>query len=107
MIKSTHKLFADDTSLYASVNHETKHDTQGMIENDLKNIESWSTQWLVKFNSSKSESLYITRMPVDLFSNFSFEQVISIAQLHKHLVLIISKDISWKYHLIPICQKAF
>ena len=34
MIKSTHKLFADDTSLYASVNHETKHDTQGMIEND-------------------------------------------------------------------------
>ena len=56
LIKSNHKLFADDTSLYASVNHESKHDKQRMIENDLKNIESSSKQWLVKFNTSKIES---------------------------------------------------
>ena len=78
-----------------------------MIENDLKNIESWSKQWVVKFNASKTESFYITRKPVDLFLNFSFEQqLISNAQQHKHLGLIISKDLSWKIHLITICHKA-
>ena len=32
--------------------------------------------------------------------------MISKAQQHKHLGLIISKDLSWKNHLIAICQKA-
>ena len=41
-IKCTHKFFADDTPIYASINDNTKNNVQKNIINDLNKIETWS-----------------------------------------------------------------
>ena len=53
------KLFADDTSLYLIVDDPNK--TANILNNDLETIHKWAETWLVKFNSSKSESLFLSR----------------------------------------------
>ena len=105
-INCTHKLFLDDTSIYASINDDIKNDVQNSIINDWDQIESWSKQWMVKFNALKTESLHVTRRNIDKYPDFTFEQqCITKTNQNKHLGLTLSKDLTWKSHLISICQK--
>ena len=58
-IKASIKLFADDTSLYVTV--DTPQSTADIINRDLKKIHQWSVNWLVKFNPQKTETMVISR----------------------------------------------
>ena len=53
------KLFADDTSLYCIAdNHETAAES---LNSDLDSLYSWSSDWGVTFNSTKTKSMLFTR----------------------------------------------
>ena len=52
------KLFADDASLYLSV--DNPNDTAFLLNQDLNQIQRWSEKWLVKFNLNKTESMIIS-----------------------------------------------
>ena len=58
-IRSSIRLFADDTSLYIIVD-SPDHAAQLLIA-DLEKITKWAETWLVKFNPGKTESLLISR----------------------------------------------
>ena len=58
-IKSTVRLFADDTLLYLIVDEPVE--AARCLNSDLKLIYQWAERWLVKFNAAKSESLLISR----------------------------------------------
>ena len=58
-IDSIIRLFADDTSLYLTIDDPTT--AANVIQSDINKINSWADRWLVKFNPSKSECLIMSR----------------------------------------------
>ena len=59
VVRSNIKLFADDTSLFLTVDNPLL--TAAMMNNDLSSIESWSLDWLITFNALKTDALLISR----------------------------------------------
>ena len=58
-IKSTVRLFADNTSLYLIVDGPIE--AARCLNSDLELIYQWAECWLVKFNAAESELLLVTR----------------------------------------------
>ena len=58
IVKSTAKLFADDTKLY---NQVTRDNSEGadQIQHDLETLEKWSDTWLLRFNASKCKCMHM------------------------------------------------
>ena len=50
VVRNTTKLFADDAKLYSVVNNEIEHND---FQNDLKRLDNWSKEWLLKFSPEK------------------------------------------------------
>ena len=59
------KLFADDTSIYITV--ENALVSGDLLNNDLEIINTWSKKWLVSFNRSKTECMTIFLKKKKLF----------------------------------------
>ena len=53
------KLFADDTTLYVTV--ENKRDQAEDLNRNLRYINTWAQTWLVDFNPSKTVQMIITK----------------------------------------------
>ena len=106
-IRSSIRLFADDTSLYIIVDNPD-HAAQ-LLNADLNKITKWAETWLVKVNPGKTESLLISRKtsgpihpPV-----FMLNQEINEVDKHKHLGIVLSGDCSWHYHINYIKEKSW
>ena len=102
------RLFADDTCIFLS--GENMDDVATKLNNDLKNIEEWSQNWLVEFSASKTKSLNISNSTkVDCLPNlFLNTAVIENVTQHKHLGLILDQKLSWTDHVdlvISNCMK--
>ena len=105
-IQSNINSFADDTCLYMVVGNPNAAGT--ILQNDINSIILWADKWLVRFNLSKSESLIVSRKrnkpthPDLLMYNTVIPQV----NIHKHLGVFISSDVSWDKHLEYIIDKS-
>jgi hypothetical protein len=100
------RLFADDTCLFIEIDDP---DLQGVALNeDLANINDWADKWHVQFSPPKTEEVVISRKrnpsihPQAVMDN----QPIKRVHNHKHLGLIISKDLTWNVHIEDILDKA-
>ena len=104
-IGSNIRLFADDTSLFIIVDIIAA----ACLNYDLDKIFQWAAKWLVIFNSSKTESLLISRKtnkdrhPPFFMQN---QKVVKIDS-HKHLGIVLSNDCSWHQHIKYITDKAW
>ena len=91
------KLFADDTSLYIDFDENT--DGTIALNEDLHNIKLWSDQWLINFSPAKTKLLTCTyknkQYPDVTFDN----KTLALVDSHKHLGLILSKDLTWTAHV--------
>ena len=114
-ILSKIKIFADDTSIFSVL--KNPHLNSWQINNDLKLISEWASQWKMIFNpdpskqavevcfSTKIKSSPITSLP-DLTFNGS---KITAVDSHKHLGLILDDKLSFHQHLndkIAKCNKS-
>ena len=99
------RLFADDTCLFIEV--DNPNTAAESLNTDLEAINEWAKTWQVTFSPPKTEDLIITnkrnRPHPPLYLN---DQLIKTVTSHKHLGLIISKDLSWKLHVQEIAKKA-
>ena len=106
-IDGTIKLFADDTSIYLTV--DTPQFCADILNDNLAKIHDWSEKWLVKFNPQKTESMIISRKlskpvhPSLFMNNHEIQEVDS----HKHLGVIISNNGLWHDHVDYILKKAY
>lgn len=106
-IRSTIKLFADDTSLFLVVDDPAE--SAAILNSDLHKIHTWSKDWLVTFNPQKTETVTISRKvrkpphPSLLMD----DSVILETPDHKHLGLLISNDGTWSKHIDMIINKSF
>ena len=57
-VDSTLRLFADDASLYRSIN--TMNDSV-ILQNDIDKLVSWSKTWQMQFNVTKCHTMRISR----------------------------------------------
>ena len=103
-IESLVKLFADDTSMYLSLNDADRR--TAILNSDIQKITSWSQTWKVDFNPNKTELLTISNQwhpetrPL-LFDN----TVLSETACHKHLGVIFQNDCHWNSHIESIVAK--
>ena len=98
-------LFADDTTI-VSIN-STWENVQFSLNEDLKKIEKWSSDWLTSFNPSKTEFMLISNKPLHncLFELKLNDNILSKVQTHKHLGLIFNSELTWKDHIIYTCKR--
>lgn len=101
------KLFADDTSIYITV--ENPFSSAALLNSDLEKINDWSKKWLVSFNPSKTECMTISNKikkpfhPSLIFDDVHLKEVES----HKHLGVIFSSNLSWNQHIDEMISKAY
>ena len=100
------RLFADDTCLFIEV--DNRQQSAVLINKDLENIQKWSTDWLVTFNASKTES-----MVIGLKQNkgahpklYLHDTPVTEVSKHKHIGLWIENNLSWHEHISDISTKA-
>jgi hypothetical protein len=99
-------MFADDTSLFIEVDDRVS--AAERLELDLTAISAWAKTWLVRFSPPKTESLIISNKthlaehpPIQMDGNVLYE-----VSNHKHVGIILSKDLSWHKHISSIENKA-
>ena len=103
-IDSTIKLFADDTSMYLSLN-DNRIRTQ-TLNSDLSKIHTWATTWKVTFNALKTDKLDICNQNVILLNSLYFDNtLLNTSEYHKHLGIILQNDCKWEQHITNLIKK--
>ena len=102
---SISRLYADDSSLAVSSNNIDYIETT--LNHDLQLISNWAERWLVNFNPSKTEVMFLTlakniARPSLIFNNIELDYV----DTHKHLGVTLSDDGTWHAHISNIASSA-
>ena len=96
------RLFADDTSLSAS--SRDKREIEYSINSDLEILLDWSKRWLVTFNPSKTEVLYISSTVTDNITLTFGNTTLVNTEKHTHLGVTFSSNCKWTSHVDIICK---
>jgi len=96
-VKSTTRLFADDSLLYRKI--KSPADTQALQE-DLNALQEWEKTWKMEFNPSKCEVMRITRKrnPTHATNSIHGHQLATVTT-GKYLSVTFAGDLSWKAHV--------
>ena len=101
-MKSSAKLFADDTSLFTVV--KDKNESANVLNNDLILISRWAYNWKMLFNpdpSKPAQEVIFSRKkqfqshPTISLNNFQVER----ASYQKHLGIILDEKLNFKQHV--------
>ena len=103
-VKSSVRLFADDTALYRAI--KIQQDTLILQEN-LDTLERWETEWQMAFNVEKCHLLRVTKKKKPINSTYTLHgQNLTQVDSAKYLGVEISKDLHWGNHINAIASKA-
>ena len=103
-LESLTRLFADDSSL-TSVSSSINF-IELSLNSDLQKIVDWSKQWLVNFNPSKTEVLFISPRQTTRPSLYFDNTLLGYVDSHKHLGVTLSSDLKWHEHISNIINSA-
>ena len=97
-------LFADDTKLHRDISSLT--DCEG-LQQALSNINIWSQQSNMKFNSTKCKVLTIRRKQNPVVYDYQLgSAILTRVQQEKDLGVTISSKLTWHHHISVIVAKA-
>ena len=103
-IDSIIKLFADDTSMYLSLNDNIQRTIT--LNSDLDKIQRWASTWKVTFNALKTKKLDICNQNVILFNFLYFDNtILNTNEHHKHLGITIQNNCKWDQHISNLIIK--
>jgi hypothetical protein len=103
-IKSSLRLFADDSVLYRPITSMEDHET---IQNDLRTLQKWADDWKMKFNVSKCAVMTITKKKKPSLCNYTMKnETIPRVDEHDYLGIRIADDLSWNKHCNNIINKS-
>jgi len=96
-VKSTTRLFADDSLFYRKIKSPT--DTRALQE-DLNAPQEWEQTWKMEFNPSKCEVMCITRKRNPIQATYSIHgHQLATVTTGKYLGVTFAGDLSWKAHV--------
>ena len=103
-IKSSIRLFADDSIIYRKINSNIDHQ---ILQTDLIQLEKWSDKWQMQFNISKCVHLPITNKTKPSSHQYSlFGQPLSKVTSHAYLGVKLDSKLSWAKHITEITTKS-
>ena len=106
-------MYADDTTLFNStkrskVSTQQRQQLCDVLNKDLQAISEWGSQWLVAFNSSKTQSVLHSRLKRDGVQPSLQMSTNTLQEEHtiSLLGLTLRSDLSWKTYIQNISKKA-
>ena len=103
-MKSTVRLFADDTIAYLTISSDT--DTV-YLQKDLDSLATWETTWKMSFHPEKCNVLTISRKSNPIITSYILHgQTLTSVQSAKYLGCTFTSDLRWNEHVTNICNKA-
>ena len=107
-LQSNRKLFADDTSLFSTVQDITTSTVS--LNNDLTKISEWAVQWKMNFNPDPSkqaqELLFSQKTSSKPYPSLNFhDNPVHQVQLQKYLSLFLDPTLSFDEHIQCILIK--
>ena len=101
------RLFADDTSLYITVDDPVA--AAGCLNTDLQKITRWAATWLVSFNPTKTEAFLVSRKLIRNHPSIYMQnqQNTEVESHVKHLGIYFTNDCTWHHHIKNITDKAW
>ena len=101
-LNSIVKLFADDLKLIGNAKFPN------LIEQDLRLLEDWENQWLLRFNPTKCKVMHIdfNRKPSSYNDYFLNGVVLDTISTEKDLGIIFDKSLKWDKNINSAISKA-
>ena len=101
-IKSSVKLFSDDTSLFTIV--KDKNESANILNNDLLLISKWAYNWKMLFNpdprKTAQEVLFSRKRKAQIHLTISLNKIqVDRTSHHKHLVILLDEKLNFKQHI--------
>ena len=101
-LKSSVKLFADDTSLFTIV--KDKNESANTLNNDLLLISKWAYNWKMLFNPDPSkpaqEVLFSRKKKTQIYPTISFNNVqVERASHHEHLGILLDEKLNFNQRI--------
>ena len=108
-ISSSMFLFADDASIFRPIRDTSAREDSELINEDLKTIEKWASQWKLKLSIPKTVAIMFSRKRVPptehplLLNNIPLKNI----KFHKHLGITFSADMQWSHHIDCVTSHAY
>ena len=105
-IESEILLFADDTSLFETINDPLISFPR--INNDLEKLNRWAKSWLVTFNPVKTKYMIFSKKLVKIAHPplvLDNKQLAKVSN-HSQLGIVLNEDMTWNNHIKKACEKA-
>ena len=101
-VLSNVRLFADDCLLYRQIK---SRDDQEILQKDLQNLETWASNWGMRFNAKKCYILSVSNKGINKFYELD-SCILKEVDNDPYLGLTLSKDLKWDTHINLISKKA-
>jgi len=100
-------LFADDTSVFGSIQNSDATLAIANLNQDLNEIHKWSKKWLVEINPSKTVAMLfsIKQQPTQLTPILLDNKVVPLVSVHKHLGMYFTPTLNWSTHIDHVTTK--
>ena len=103
-LKSTVRLFADDTIIYMTISNGTDATA---LQQDLDKLSTWEETWQMEFHPQKCSALHITRSRNPKYKQYTLHGHILVKEDNaKYLGVVINKTLSWNNHINDVTKKA-
>ena len=102
-LKSTVRLFADDTIVYLVVDSDADCDT---LQYDLDKLAIWEKSWKMEFHPTKSQVLTISRKRKSIHHIYSLSNHLLTHVSSKYLGCITNNTLDWGQHITSVTTKA-
>ena len=103
-IKSSIRLFADNSIIYRKISSKTDHE---ILQTDLNQLQTWSDKWQMEFNVSKCVHLPITNKTKPSPHKYSLSgQPLSTVSSHSYLRVKLDFKLTWTNHVTDITSKS-
>ena len=102
-IKSSMRLFADDSIIYRKISSKTDHE---ILQTDLSQFQTWSDKWQMEFYVSKCVHLPITNKTKPSPHKYSHSvQPLSTVSSHSYIGVKLDSKLTWTNHVTDITSK--
>ena len=100
-VRSKVRLFADDCLLYREIKSQKDHVA---LQNDLKELEQWASNWGMRFNAKKCFIMSIRNKSSHFYT--LGDHILQQVSETPYLGLTLSEDMKWSTHITKKTKKA-